>query len=192
MIYKLAAVGLAVILWFFSISNSQFDADVELPIEIRNLREGKAFSQERPRPATLRFRGTGRSLAKLFLMLPFSDAKLVLDLERVRQRHVFYLDEYLHSNPQRISIPIVGLTENLTFVEVVRPDSIQIVLGDYKEKLVSIVPQVTLNIAPGYIQVGETVIQPSQTLVSGVIQAVDDVDVVRTMRQSYLDVDGPL
>lgn len=191
MIYKLAAVGLAVILWFFSISNSQFDAEVELPIEIRNIREGKTLSQEAPRLATLRFKGTGRSLAKLFLMLPFSDAKLVLDLERVRQRHVFYLDEYLHSKPQRISIP-ERLKENLTFVEVVRPDSIQIVLGDYKEKLVPIVPQVTLNIAPGYIQVGETVIQPPQAMVRGVIQAVDDVDVVRTMRQSYLDVDGPL
>ena len=188
LIYKLGAVGLAVILWFFSISNSQFDAEVELPIEIRNIREGKALSQEAPQIATLRFKGSGRSLAKLFLLLPFSSAKLVLDLERVQQRHVFFLDDYLRQNPQRISIPIVGLQENLTFVEVVRPDSIQIVLGDYKEKLVTIVPQVTLDLAAGYTQVGAIAVRPSQVLVKGVIQAVDAVEVVRTMRRTYRNV----
>ena len=190
--YKAGAVGLAVILWFFSISNSLFDADVELPIEIRNIREGKALGQEAPRKATLRFSGTGRSLAKLLIQLPFSNAKLVLDLERVQQRHVFYLDEYLRGNPQRISIPIVGLKEKLTFVEVVSPDSIEIVLGDYKEKLVRIIPQVTLDVAVGYTQVGDTEVFPPRVTVKGVIQAVNEVDLVRTMRRTYSDVDGPL
>ncbi len=192
LVYKAGAVGLAVIVWFFSISNSLFDADVELPIEIRNIREGKALGQETPRKATLRFHGTGRSLAKLFILLPFHNAKLVLDLERVQQRHVFYLDEYLQGSPQRISIPIPGLMENLTFVEVVSPDSIEIVLGDYKEKLVRIIPQVTLDLAAGYTQVGATEVVPPQVTVMGVIQAVDKVALVRTMRRTYRNVAEPL
>lgn len=192
LLYKLGAVGLAVILWFFSISNSQFDADAEFRIEIRNIREGKTLSEETPRTAVLRFRGTGRSLAKFFLWRPFSDTKLVLDLERVQQRHVFYLDEYLQLNPQRISIPIIGIQENLTFVEVVRPDSILIELGDYEETLVPVRPQVTIDLAPGYTQVGDMVITPSQVLVKGVAEAVAQVSVIRTMRQTYEDVAAPL
>jgi hypothetical protein len=185
LIYKLGAVGLAIILWFFSISNSQFEANVELPIEIRNIQEGKALSEEAPRDATLRFKGTGRSLAKLFIFLPFSSSKLVLDLERVQRRHVFYLDEYLQSNPQRISIPIPGIREGLDFVEVVRPDSIQIVLGDYKEKRVPVSPQITFNVAPGFTQVGEIALTPPLVMVKGAVEAVDKVNSVLTSRRTY-------
>ncbi|UCH09235.1 MAG: hypothetical protein JSU61_08310 [Fidelibacterota bacterium] len=185
LVYKLGAVGLAVILWFFSISNSQFEADVELPIEIRNIQEGKALSEEAPRNATLRFKGTGRALAKMFIFLPFSDSKLVLDLERVQRRHVFYLDEYLQNNPQRISIPIPGTRENLDFVEVVRPDSIQIVLGDYMEKRVPVRPQITFSVAPGFTQVGDIIVTPPQVVVRGAVEAVDQVNSVLTSRRTY-------
>jgi len=192
LIYRSGAVGLAIILWFFSISNSQFETDTELPIEIRNIREGKTLSQEAPQTATLRFKGTGRTLAKLFLFLPFSNSKLVLDLERVQQRHVYYLEEYLRRNPQRISIPIPGVRESLEFVEVVRPDSIQIVLSDYKEKWVPVQSQVSVEIMPGYTQVGGMVITPPQVQIKGAVEAVDQVDVVRTSRRTYRDVSGPL
>lgn len=191
-LYKVAALGLAVVLWFFSISNSQFEADVTLPIEIRNMRAGKALGEEAPRTATVRFRSTGRSLAKLYILKPFSDMKLVLDLERVQRRHVFHLDEYLRDNPQRISIPVVGMRENLQFVEVVQPDSVLIVLGDYTEKLVPVRPQVTIGIAPGHIQVGPLEITPDKVMVRGVVEAVRDVEDVRTMRQSYPESTTPL
>ncbi len=185
LIYKLAAVGLAIILWFFSISNSQFEANAEFPIEIRNIREGKALSEETPQTATLRFKGTGRALVKLYLFLPFFKSKLVLDLERVQKRHVFYLDEYLRNSPQRISIPIPGILESLEFIEVVRPDSIQIVLSDYKEKRVPVRSQVTVDIASGYTQVGDIVITPPQVLVKGAVEAVDRVNEVLTSRRTY-------
>ncbi|MCH8328101.1 MAG: hypothetical protein IID15_06210 [Candidatus Marinimicrobia bacterium] len=186
--YKAGAVGLAIILWFFSISTSRFEADVTFPLEIRNIRAGKTLSEEAPQTATLRFLGTGRALAKLFLLRPFSNLKLVLDLDRVQRRHVFYLNDYLRSNPQRIVIPIIGMRENLVFVEVVRPDSIPILLGDYTERVVPVVPQVTIDIASGHTQVGPLTIDPPQVTVRGVVEAVSAVDNVRTMRQSYQDV----
>lgn len=190
--FKLGAVGLAVILWFISISNSYFEAEVELPIEIRNIREGKALGEETPRTAILRFRGTARALIKLYVLLPFTSPKLVLDLERVQRRHVFYLDEYLGDNPQRISIPILGIKENLTFVEVVRPDSVLIILGDYVEKRVPVRSQVTIQPAAGFTQVGALVITPSKVLVKGVDEEVSRVQAIRTMRDSYRDVTAPL
>ena len=190
--FKLGAVGLAVILWFISISTSYFEAEVELPIEIRNIREGKALGEETPRTAILRFRGTARALIKLYVLLPFTSPKLVLDLERVQRRHVFYLDEYLGDNPQRISIPILGIKENLTFVEVVRPDSVLIILGDYVEKRVPVRSQVTIQPASGFTQVGALVITPSKVLVKGVVEEVSRVQAIRTMRDSYRDVTAPL
>jgi hypothetical protein len=190
--YKLGALGLAIILWFFSISNSQFEADAEFPVEIRNIREGKALSGEAPRSATLRFKGSGRALAKLFLFIPFSNSRLVLDLERVQRSHVFYLDEYLKSNPQRIDIPIPGILESIEFIEVVRPDSIRVILDDYREKSVAVVPQITVEIAPGYTQVGEMTITPPVVLVKGAAEAVNQVTSVLTSRRTYRDVNGPL
>ncbi len=191
LVYKLGAGGLALILWFFSISNSQFEADVELPIEIRNIREGKALSQETPQTATLRFKGSGRALAKFYLFKPFSHSRLVLDLERVQQRHVFYLDEYLRSNPQRIVIPIPGTRENLEFIEVVHPDNIQVLLSDYKEKSFPVRPQITVEIASGYTQVGDFSITPPLVLVKGAVDAVDVVEEVLTMRRTYRNIDAP-
>lgn len=190
--YKLGAVGLAVILWFFSISDSQFSAEVEFPIEIRNIREGKTLSEAAPANAVLRFRGTGRALAKLYLLKPFFESSIVLDLVRVQQRYVFYLDEYLLDNTQRISILIPGIQESLEFVEVVRPDSIEIVLSDYKEKRVPVRDQITLEIAPGYTQVGDIGITPPQALVKGPVEAVDRVQEVLTSRRTYRDVSTPV
>lgn len=190
--YRFGAVGLAVILWFFSVSNSQFQADVEFPIEIRNIREGKILREEAPQTAVLRFRGTGRSLAKLFLFKPFSDMKLVLDLERVRQEHIFLLNEYIRANQQRISIPVIGVKENLSFVEVVRPESIRVVLSDYQEKNVPVVPQVTIEPAPGHMLVGDLTVLPGEVAVRGVAEAVANVQQIRTMRNTYTGITAPL
>ncbi|MCK4577612.1 MAG: YbbR-like domain-containing protein [Candidatus Marinimicrobia bacterium] len=192
LVYKLGAVGLAIILWFVSISNSHFEADVSLPIEIRNIRVGKALGEEAPRTAVLRFRGNGRTLVKLFLLLPFTGPKLVLDLERVQRRHVFYLDEYIKDSPQRISIPIVGMQENLDFVEVVSPDSVAILLGDYVEQTVPVQAQVTILPAAGYTQVGDLLISPESVTVKGVVEEVNKINYIRSMRRTYSDVNAPL
>lgn len=189
---KIGAVGLAIILWVVSISDISYTADLEFPLEIRNLREGKALSEETPRTAVLRFRSSARTLIKLYVLRPFYASKLVLDLERVQRRHVFYLDEYLGDNPQRIVIPIAGIKNTLTFVEVIRPDSVRVILGDYVEKRVPVSPQVTIKPAPGYIQVGDIIVTPDQVLVKGVDEEVRKVEAVRSMRQSYQDVTEPL
>ncbi len=190
--FKLGALGLAIILWVVSISDISYTADVEFPLEIRNLREGKALSEETPRMAVLRFRSSARTLIKLHVLLPFYPPKLVLDLERVQRRHVFYLDEYLGDNPQRIDIPIAGIKNTLTFVEVIQPDSVLIVLGDYVEKRVPVRPQVTIQPASGYTQVGKIIVTPSQVLVKGVDEEVRRVEVILSMRQSYPNVTEPL
>ena len=116
----------------------------------------------------------------------------MLDLERVQQRYVFYLDEYLRRYPQRISIPIPGIQESLEFIEVVRPDSIQIVLADYKEKRVPVRPQITVDVVSGYTQVSGIIVTPPQVLVKGAVEAVDRVTEVLTSRRTYSNVADPL
>jgi YbbR domain-containing protein len=192
LLYKIGALGLALFLWFYSISDNQFETNIDLPIEVRNIREGKALSLEVPLTATVRFRGTGRDLARLFLLKPFSDAKSVLDLQGISRRYVFHLDDYFHNNPERIVIPILGIREDLTFVEVVRPDSVLIELADYASRWVPVIPQVTVDIAPGFTQVGEMRVSPSEVLVEGGVEAVSKVREVRTMRRSYREVSEPL
>ena len=79
----LGAFFFAIILWLFVISEKNYSYVFEMPIEVRNIREGKTLGGEVSPTADVRFRATGRELLKALLLKSISDFKLVLDLERV-------------------------------------------------------------------------------------------------------------
>ena len=65
-----------------------------MPIEVRNIREGKTLGGEVAPTAEVRFNTTGRAFLKTLLLKSISDFKLVLDLERVSTEYNFYLNDY--------------------------------------------------------------------------------------------------
>ena len=185
-IYWLGALGLAVLVWFFSMSDRQFERAVQLPIKVRNIPEGKTLGQEVPPTATLRYRGSGPALTKLYILQPFYADSLPIDLVRVRKRHVFYLDEYFRINPLRM--PSSPIWKGLTFIGVDQPDSIIIELDDYVQKRVPIVPRARMDVRSGYIQVERLVVNPDSVLIEGPAQAVAAVDRIVTQRWDFKDV----
>ena len=60
---------------------------------------------------------------------------MVLDLEGISKEYEFVLNDYFERYPQKIVLPA---KYNLTFVEVIFPNRIQISLDDYEEKTVPI------------------------------------------------------
>ena len=158
------ALGLALLLWIFVVSQDEYTLILDLPIEARNLNVQKAHKEEVPPNASVRLRGTGRDLFKSFLLKNFGGFKLVLDLEGISREYEFVLNEYFEKFPQKVVLP---LNYNLSFVEVVYPNRIKISLDDYSSKSVPIISNLHIKPAPGFIMVGDQIIKPEKIDIAG-------------------------
>ena len=158
------ALGLALLLWIFVVSQDEYTLILDLPIEARNLNVQKAHKEEVPPNASVRLRGTGRDLFKSFLLKNFGGFKLVLDLEGISREYEFVLNEYFEKFPQKVVLP---LNYNLSFVEVVYPNRIKISLDDYSSKSVPIISNLHIKPAPGFIMVGNQIIKPEKIDIAG-------------------------
>ena len=158
------AFGLALLLWVFVVSENEYTLILDLPIEARNLNVQKAHKKEVPPTASVRLRGTGRDLFKSFLLKNFAGFKLVLDLEGISQEYEFILNEYFEKYPQKVVLP---LNYNLSFVEVIYPNRINISLDEYSVKKVPVISNLHINPAPGFIIVNQPIISPSEIEIAG-------------------------
>ena len=158
------ALGLALLLWIFVVSQDEYTLILDLPIEARNLNVQKAHKEEVPPYASVRLRGTGRDLFKSFLLKNFGGFKLVLDLEGISKEYEFVLNDYFEKFPQKVVLP---LNYNLSFVEVVYPNRIKISLDDYSSKSVPIISNLHIKPAPGFLLVGNQIISPEKIDIAG-------------------------
>ena len=158
------ALGLALLLWIFVVSQNEHTLILDLPIEARNLNVQKAHKEEVPPSASVRLRGTGRDLFKSFLLKNFGGFKLVLDLEGISKEYEFVLNDYFEKFPQKVVLP---LNYNLSFVEVVYPNRIKISLDDYSSKSVPIISNLHIKPAPGFLLVGNQIIRPEKVEIAG-------------------------
>ena len=158
------AFGLALLLWVFVVSENEYSIVMDLPIEARNLNVQKAHREEVPQFANVRLKGTGRDLFKAFLLKKYAGFKLVLDLEGISKEYEFVLNEYFEKYPQKVVLPS---KYNVSFVEVVYPNRIQISLDEYQVKTVPVLSNLIVRPAPGYIQVGKIVFSPRKIEIAG-------------------------
>ncbi len=172
----------AIVLWLFVISEHRYNYVVEMPIEVRNIREGKTLGGEVTPTADVRFTATGRAFLKTLLLKSISEFKLVLDLERVSTEYNFYLNDYFDKYSQKVVIP-PGF--ELEFVEVVRPDSIHISLDDYMIKPVSVASRVTVEPSAGFILVGSGRISPRTIELKGPREIIRGVESVQTAEKEF-------
>lgn len=161
---SIGAFGLALLLWIFVVSENEYTMVIDLPIEARNLNVQKAHKKEVPPFASVRLRGTGRDLFKSFILKNFAGFKLVLDLEGISQEYEFILNEYFEKYPQKVVLP---LNYNVSFVEVIYPNKINISLDEYLVKKVPIISNISIKPAPGYILVGQPKILPEMLEIAG-------------------------
>lgn len=179
----------AAILWLFVISEHEYSHVIEIPIQIRNIKEGKTLRWETPHTAHVRFQGTGRALLKSLLLKSITDFKLVLDLERISTEYHFDLNEYYDRYHQNIVVP-KGF--EIEFVEVVDPLSIDIDLTDYMIKPVQVVAGIVVEPAQGFIQVGSLSVDPETIELKGPKEIIRQVDTVETEFAEYLNMQDPV
>ena len=185
----LGAFFFAIILWLFVISEKNYSYVFEMPIEVRNIREGKTLGGEVSPTADVRFKGTGRELLKALLLKSISDFKLVLDLERVNTNYDFYLNDYFERYNQKVVIPN---SFNIEYVEIIRPESIQISLDDYMVKMVKVKSKVSVEVSPGYIIVGEFNILPELLEFKGPKEIIENLDSIETISKQFKSVKAPI
>ena len=186
--FSFGAFLLATLLWVFVVSDNEYTMLLDFPIEARNLNVQKAHKREVPSTASVLIRGTGRDLVKSFLLKKIAGFKLVLDLEGISQEYEFYLNDYFEKYPQKVVLP---LNYNVSFVEVVHPNRIKISLDDYILKNVPVALNLVVNPAPGYVQIGETLITPSQIEIAGPEKELDLINYVENIKDTLNGLISP-
>ena len=186
--FSFGAFLLATLLWVFVVSDNEYTMLLDFPIEARNLNVQKAHKREVPSTASVLIRGTGRDLVKSFLLKKIAGFKLVLDLEGISQEYEFYLNDYFEKYPQKVVLP---LNYNVSFVEVVHPNRIKISLDDYILKNVPVALNLIVNPAPGYVQIGETLITPSQIEIAGPEKELDLINYVENIKDTLNGLISP-
>ncbi len=186
---SLGAFGLALLLWIFVVSENEYVMAMDLPIEARNLSAQKAHREEVPQFASVRLKGSGRDLFKTFLLKKYAGFKLVLDLEGISQEYEFILNEYFEKYPQKIVLPS---NFNVSFVEVVYPNRIQISLDEYQVKTVPVLSNIIVEPAPGHVQVGKTKFSPTEIEIAGPKEDLALINHVETVLDTIAGITTPL
>jgi len=185
---KVGAVILAVLLWFFVVTDIEYFFDLDIPLRIDGLAEDKAFNNEIPELITARFRGKGHTLLWANMTMPLSETGLILDLTKTKNTQVYYLNQYYTDNPDKFVIP---RDYKLDLLHIVKPESIWVSVERMAHKELNVNVQADIEPALGYMLVGDISVEPSKVMVHGPVSLLNELTsiTVPPYRVAGVDVD---
>ena len=183
--FPVGAFLLAMLLWLFVVSGDQYTMMLDLPIEARNLNSQKTYLEEVPGYASVILKGKGRDLFKSYILQNYSDIKLVLDLDGISQEYEFILNDYFEKNPRKVVIPP---SHNVSFIEVVYPNRINIRLDEIMEKKVPIISNIRSLVKDGYLQIGNTQFEPDSLIIIGPKVELNKINEVHTAKDTLFNL----
>ncbi len=183
--FPVGAFLLAMLLWLFVVSGDQYTMMLDLPIEARNLNSQKTYLEEVPGYASVILKGKGRDLFKSYILQNYSDIKLVLDLDGISQEYEFILNDYFEKNPRKVVIPP---SHNVSFIEVVYPNRINIRLDEIMEKKVPIISNIKSLVKDGYLQIGNTQFEPDSLIIIGPKVELNKINEVHTAKDTLFNL----
>ena len=165
---KIAALFLALLLWFHATTDKSFVYHFNLPLVLSGLSSDLILATQLPSEAKVKIKGKGKQLIKYFL----SDKEsIVIDVSKFRAREVNYVIK-----PEEVPLP---KDLSLEVAEVDSPKQMKIRLDYLSKKEVPVKPQIEVMPQSGYVQVGTLELKPDRVLLSGprgLIRKVDWVD----------------
>jgi len=167
---KTGSLILAILLWFFVVTDIDYFFDLDIPLRVDGLAEDKAFNSEIPERVTARFKGKGHTLLWANMTMPLSETGLVLDLTKARNTQVYYLDEYYREHPDKFIMP---RDYQLELLHIVQPESVWVSLEPLGEKELNINVQANIEPALGYMLVGDIVVEPTKVRVKGPVSLLE-------------------
>jgi len=173
---KILAFIVAIFIWFFVITENDYETILEIPISTVNLPEDKVILNDITDVAKIKIKGTGKDLIALGFN---SSARVELDLSDVEKRKTFQLEtkDVFLSRPS-------GL---MTTEEILMPNEIDVVLDDLAHKKVPVTPKLNYKPASGYTQVGKIRTSPDSVEISGPESEVNKIGEVFAETEQTFD-----
>jgi len=81
---KISSLAIALTLWIFVVTGSEYVHVIEVPIKLRNVQPDRVLAEQIPEFAKVRMRGTGRQFLNNMLRTTFADVGIMLEMSRIR------------------------------------------------------------------------------------------------------------
>lgn len=174
---KIVVFLFAVFIWFFVVTENDYEYVVDIPVTVRNLPTDKVILNDIPETAKVRVHGSGKALIALSL----SHGMYVnLDVSDVSEKKTFILD------PKKVNLS--RASGGIRIVEVVSPDSIQVSLDDFLSRKLPVIPKIKVETASGHTVVGDVKIIPDSVIIEGPRTIVSNTEAVFTEPEAFDDL----
>jgi hypothetical protein len=151
---KIVSVGLAALVWYSAGDKQQFEYNVRVPLEVRNLPDGLIFLSEPPRSVRVRVRGSGR-----FLKFRLKDLSAIIDASEAAPG--------LFLRPITIDDVVVPVGMDAEAREVQEPRMLRVEIAPALRRRVPVEPVLAGNPPEGFAVVGSPALSPAHVEVVG-------------------------
>ena len=167
---KIIVILSAVVLWFLIVSGQSYIGVVDLPLSIYEPREDMTLGQVLPKTVKVRVEGTGRGL---YFKGWVKKSSLILDVGTIEDTRRISLKNYFRERPNQ-----VRMQSDMKFLEVVYPDSIDVLIDKKIQKIVPVQIMTDVSVRSGYIKVNEQATQ--EVVLVGPESYLKDVNKLQT------------
>ena len=167
---KIVVILSAVVLWFLIVSGQTYIGVVDIPLSVYEPREDMTMGGVLPKTVKVRVEGTGRGL---YFKQWTSKSSLILDVGAINNDQRISLKNYFRERPNQ-----VRLQSDMTFLEVVYPDSIDILIDKKVDKVIPVNIRTDIKVRSGFIQVNEPDVQ--EVVLSGPEKLLAQIDQCET------------
>lgn len=136
---KLYMFLLAILLWFFVVTNQTYETGIDVPLDIVDMKSDKILVSDIPSTISVRFAGAGKDLLILKYIQP---ARLELDIHTIN---------YFYDYPILTDYVLVPPGVAVEPLYIIGPDTVNIRLEDQMVVRLPIDPRVEVQPEPGYI-----------------------------------------
>ena len=177
---KGGAIGVALLLWLHVVTEKTYTYVFHASLNPTHLAENLIIANELPEHFQVKIRGKGKRL----FWLMFSDVRIILDLQ----------DTILSKTRFRINDTDVIIPRDLdvTVVEIVEPDYVDIDIDRLVEKQIPVRPMLEVVAAERYVTVGSVKANPDTAMLSGPRRFVDRVDTLFTQHVTLQRAKNPV
>lgn len=173
---KVAAVALAVILWFFVISRGQSEISMEVPLELKNIPRGLESVKQSVKSVSVNIKGQERLLKNM----ESSAVRVYVDLSKAKKEKGTY-----YINKDDVKLPSTMTVTGIT------PSSVWIVLEETVVRTMPVRPIIIGNPKKGFV-ISSVVVTPEEVIVEGAKTEVGRIKFLRTEPIDIADLDETL
>jgi len=171
---KLTVFVSAVFVWFFVITENEYEDFVDVPINIVQIPSNKVLLNSPPKTAKVKVKGSGKALIAFGLA---KNARIEIDASSIKKARTFELD-VSHITSSRQSVTLA--TETL-----VSPQSVTVILDDWQSKKIPVSPVINVSVAPGFTQIESVFVTPDSVVVSGPLSILKKINLIKTVAASF-------